>query len=266
MRIVQGERVLLWARVWDDFYGIDVVFDHPIASPVIPTTAVEARRFGAWESPDWLSRWAHRFCDQLSGSVTPLHRGDWVLRPLEWPHSHQGPRLRGEPARADWYDDFTGIGRAAIDWDVGMAPPLIPLRPMPTRDDARVRAFVKLVRDHTLPPVLVWWVEGFCSYFVIDGHDRLAAAMVADQQVPILALCSVRDRDEAHGHGRAKRGDPYAQIDTVIAALPDNPAAHNAAARAAFLFEVDSEAVDRTRAWVSTAPVEAWPSFVENEI
>jgi hypothetical protein len=129
-----------------------------------------------------------------------------------------------------------------------MAPPLIPLRPMPTRDDARVRAFVKLVRDHTLPPVLVWWVEGFCSYFVIDGHDRLAAAIVADQQVPILALCSVRDRDEAHGHGRAKRGDPYAQIDTVIAALPDNPAAHNAAARAAFLFEVDSEAVDRTRA------------------
>jgi hypothetical protein len=89
MRIVQGERVLLWARVWDDFYGIDVVFDHPIASPVIPTTAVEARRFGAWESPDWLSRWAHRFCDQLSGSVTPLHRGDWVLRPLEWPHSHK---------------------------------------------------------------------------------------------------------------------------------------------------------------------------------
>ncbi|HET9656706.1 MAG TPA: hypothetical protein VFP72_15235 [Kineosporiaceae bacterium] len=77
-----------------------------------------------------------------------------------------------------------------LDW-FGMKVHLLPLRPMPSSDEARVKAYRKLALEGLLPPVLTWWVTGLQSLVVIDGLARLAAAWAEDIPAIVLALVEV---------------------------------------------------------------------------
>jgi hypothetical protein len=48
------------------------------------------------------------------------------------------------------------------------------------------------VRDGTLPPVLVTFVSGLDMFVLLDGHDRLRAALAEGTVPPILVLWKVR--------------------------------------------------------------------------
>jgi hypothetical protein len=54
---------------------------------------------------------------------------------------------------------------------------VLALRPLAGAEAARVKAYRRLVRERTLPPLLVWYVSGLGCYLLVDGHDRLAAAL-----------------------------------------------------------------------------------------
>ncbi|RFA21267.1 hypothetical protein B7R25_07815 [Subtercola boreus] len=72
---------------------------------------------------------------------------------------------------------------------------IVPLRSFSPVDSARVRAFRRLARENVLPPVLLWWVSGLLSYVILDGHDRLIAAL-KEGTPPSFCLLSRRDTDQ----------------------------------------------------------------------
>lgn len=48
-------------------------------------------------------------------------------------------------------------------------------------------------------PVLLWWISGLDCYVILDGHDRILAAIAEDREPPFMALAAIdRHRLEAH--------------------------------------------------------------------
>jgi hypothetical protein len=139
-----------------------------------------------------------------------LHAGRWCLRPvkairaaeserypvstMEWrfgqfpfsPHSPEGV-LRFEPF---WVEDWTAFGPP---WEEGtvLQGALVPLRAPSPEDDGRVKSWRKRARDGTLPPALVRYVDLLGKWLVLDGHDRLHAALLEGVAPPLLGLWPV---------------------------------------------------------------------------
>lgn len=92
------------------------------------------------------------------------------------------------PARRGWIDWFADNGA----WQI------LPLRPLDSSDAGRVKSYRKQVDEGILAPVLLWWISGLDCYVVLDGHDRLAAALAEETEPPLLALSSVSAYQVAH--------------------------------------------------------------------
>ncbi|MEV6637794.1 hypothetical protein AB0M54_44405 [Actinoplanes sp. NPDC051470] len=174
------DTVTLMARVDDNHYGVEYAMTGHYRSPVPPIRAAHAAAVGA-ASP---ARWAYHFAASLTGG--PLHTGRWAI-------SVEVPRLR--PTER-WAELLLPQPQGEIDWfmDNG-AWQILPLHPLASVDAGRVKAYRKQARDGILPPVLLWWVSGLDCYVVLDGHDRLVAALAEDREPPLLALSSV-DTDQ----------------------------------------------------------------------
>jgi hypothetical protein len=69
----------------------------------------------------------------------------------------------------------------------------MPLRAPSPEDDGRVKAWRKHARDGTLPPVLLTYFALVERWLVVDGHDRLQAALLEGREPPLLGLWSVTE-------------------------------------------------------------------------
>lgn len=169
--IRQGERTVIFAQIDRWWYGVEVLRAAGYRSPLPPIRASKARRLGAD-----LDRWAHHFLRELRVSG-PLYDGRWTFS--------LAPRhlLRDWPAIV--HDEDAG----EIDWFVHNGGGRITcLRHLSAPDNGRVKAMAKLLDEGVLPPILVWWVSGLDGYVLIDGHDRLAAALARGVTPPVLEL------------------------------------------------------------------------------
>ncbi|MFI9120186.1 hypothetical protein ACIGW0_12440 [Streptomyces bikiniensis] len=198
--LAQGERPVLLAAVDDDRCGVGFRRTDAYRSVVPPLRAAAARE--AAGRPD---RWAYRFAEHLARAADgPLHDGRWLLShevPAFWNH-------RNLPPSAHWGEMLVeGHPDGYLDWFVHHgAWEVLPLRPVPDHDDARVKAYRKQARDGILPPVLLWWVSGLDCHVVLDGHARLAAAIAESVAPPLLYLDRTAPGDEvAAGTERAAR-------------------------------------------------------------
>lgn len=73
---------------------------------------------------------------------------------------------------------------------------LITLRP-PSQDTAgRVKWWRRIARDEVLPPAVALFVPLYDRHILLDGHDRLLAAVLEERPAPVLALCRVRPAPE----------------------------------------------------------------------
>ncbi|GAA1712959.1 hypothetical protein GCM10009765_72560 [Fodinicola feengrottensis] len=190
--LTQPENVALLGVIERHYAGVDVHATGAYSSPIPPIRADEARRFPPPRTPEWHARWAHRFAGWLFDSaLTPLHRGDWILR-ARMPARHdrhsvsawlRHELVRDHPAaELDWF----GLGWSGI----------LPLRRLSESDAARVKAHRKLVREGTLPPVLLMWASCLDGYVLLDGHDRLIAALAEETDPPLLILHRTATADE----------------------------------------------------------------------
>ena len=254
LRIVQGDRTLLWARVAADHYGVDVRFDAPVASVLPPSSALSARRLAGSSGGTSMERWAHRYLDLLVAGAHPLHRGYWVVEEVT-------ERLGRHPALIEALarDPGAGVGSAWVEWDIGEPPGILPLRPMSPLDSGRVKALTKLARDDSLPPVLLWWVGGLQSYVILDGHDRLLAGVEAGVATPMLALSGVLAFADAREAARRSDVDEQRFLDAFLREQPDESLLHEALATSVLRAIARQEAVPRTRAWFSRVSPSAWP-------
>ncbi|MEU4626692.1 hypothetical protein AB0G04_42760 [Actinoplanes sp. NPDC023801] len=247
--IRQGDEPVVLGRVDDGCYGVDYVRTGRYRSPVPPLRAAHAAGVAGGGDETWWARWAHHFRSELSDSAYgPLHAGRWLL-------SSRVPRLRTvwrwELFAAD-EDYFYYEG----DW------PVLPLRTPSGASDGRVKAYRKQVRDGTLPPVLLWWVSGLCGYVVLDGHDRLAAALAEHREPPWLELTRL-DADKAAAT-TSELVDRFLEHDEVIRRHPGTERALTVLGRQ---FGSDLRAAEhteaRTRAWPLPGGTTAWARLAE---
>ncbi|MFE3182251.1 hypothetical protein ACFXKR_15495 [Streptomyces violascens] len=229
-------------------------------SPVPPLRATLARSFRA--SPESSARWAHHFASILHTCTNgPFHQGSWqLLRSLpNWfADVNWSKLLSHDPDRGHltWF----GYGDPVED-----ARDLLPLRRLSAPDAPRVKAYRRQYREGVLPPVLLWWVSGLNSPVVLDGHDRLTAALAEGGRPELLVLTrampdgwaeqAVRQRIEAYEqHVRAEevRGGPLAptRISHASRRLADDLTSLDAAA-------------GLTRAWPLPGGPEAWQRAVD---
>ncbi|MEV6305501.1 hypothetical protein AB0M02_39225 [Actinoplanes sp. NPDC051861] len=175
--IRQSGRVVLLGRQRAQHRGVHFFRTNRFTSPLPHITAAQAREIRG-------ERWTHQFASWLrDAGEGPLHDGDWTLAwgMPRWSVAKYWTRL---------YDVDRDLGH--ITW-FGYGDPeedardILPLRRLSAPDADRVRAFRRQHREGVLPPVLLWWVSGLNALLVLDGHDRLTAAL-AENAVPDVVV------------------------------------------------------------------------------
>lgn len=130
--------------------------------------------------------WTHQYTRWLEEAEgTPLQDGRWGL----------SARTAFQPGV--WTEDFVR------DWPGGCLGlycgggwhGILPLRRLSASDGPRVKAYRKHVRDGTLAPVLLWWVDHLDGWLILDGHDRAVAALAEGRVPECVVLTRVSDEE-----------------------------------------------------------------------
>lgn len=188
-RVRQVHRTVLMARVRAGLSGLWWARpDAPAASLAVlpPLRGSEAR-----ERRGDLRSWAWRFHELLLASpATCLHQGVWHIEVAggDEPSFGGHPRMRRLETCLDTPSGFS-------PWGLNGSGDVLALRPPSAPDSGRVKAFRKLCREKALPPLLVHFVSGMDSYLLLDGHDRLRAALLEGARPDVLVLTSVRKQE-----------------------------------------------------------------------
>src|SRR6202000_1151330 len=111
-----------------------------------------------------------------------VHAGmpKWTV-PGHWPNL-----LTFDPDRGH----ITWFGYGDPDED---AREVLPLRRLSPPDAPRVKSYRRQYRGGVLPPALLWWVSGMDSLLVLDGHDRIVAALAEGAVPEVLVLAPPMD-------------------------------------------------------------------------
>jgi hypothetical protein len=155
-------------------------------SPIEPPRAQFAREIGEISSEssgedERVARWAHWFWRQLAASSRgPLHGGSWLIEVADDMSRTSWSRLCAFDAKANADEHYAS-------WIPYLLPPLL-LRPLSEADSGRVKAYRKLAAAGTLPPILLWWIGGLNRDVLLDGHDRLVAAVAEGVGPRVLRL------------------------------------------------------------------------------
>lgn len=259
MLLRQGDRPLLFARVTRDHYGVDFLRAGGIRSPIAPCRAGRARALAASGPDGAVARWARAFAGDLATAVEgPLHTGRWILTRHEAGrrYEHLRPAERWLLLAGD-HDGYVNWFTTPSAWDV------VPLRAPSAPDGARVKAYRRQARDGTLPPILLWWISGLCCHVLLDGHDRLVAALAEDREPPALVLGlrgDERDKDASRDWVLRHYARAMAQAESQVAAATAHPFTAYVAVNRQL-----GEALNgiermqgRTRAWPVPGGVDTW--------
>jgi hypothetical protein len=183
-----GRRLLLWQA------GLPVlaaVVDPLWEGVSLRRLAVGRPVLAAVGPPDAAGGWERAFGRGLLSGAPPGHRGPlypapwWLVRGLVRPDGPVAAAGTLAAARAA----TAAAPRVRLDWTAATAA-LLALRP-PTASaggPAHTAALRRAARRGTLPPVLAWYVAGLDAWLVLDGHDRLAAAVAESVPPPVVTL------------------------------------------------------------------------------
>ncbi|TSC23520.1 hypothetical protein [Corallococcus sp. Z5C101001] len=205
LRLMSGGQPLLWARIdtwWDRAVFLRGKTHAPWSLP--PLTAPDVRAVTqAPGSEGWWEAWGWRLARTLVEAPSPvLHAGRWCLSPvraisadkaerhpvspMEWrfgqplqpPHSLDAvPRFSGA-WNEDWWETLPAQRPGTV----------LSLRAPSASDDGRVKSWRKRAKDGTLPPTLLLYVDILAKWLVLDGHDRVHAALLEGVEPPLLGL------------------------------------------------------------------------------
>lgn len=214
LRLTSGGQPLLWVCIdgyWDRCGFLRGTASAPWGLP--PLSAAEVREVTQAPGTErWWEAWMWRLGRALAQAEHPvLHAGRWCLRPLlattapkacryplstmEWqfgqpplpPHSPEKV-LRFERFQVEDWSDFGEYSE-----ERQRTGAMMPLRAPSPEDDGRVKSWRKRARDGTLPPVLLLYVDLLMKWLVLDGHDRLHAALLEGVAPPLLGLWPVHE-------------------------------------------------------------------------
>lgn len=257
LRVVQGESVVLLGKREPQARGFRVAAGPDgLRSPLPPIRVADAVRLAEGDPASRSSRWAYRFLEQLDRADSgPLHRGSWLIRPVTLlnavDHRYDSTRSTTLLDASLWH--LTGDSR--INWFTSSDNPVISLRRPSPPDARRVKSHRKLVRDGIAPPPLLLFVSGLQASVVIDGHDRISAALAEGGSLECLELAAGLQRDP----DLTWLDDDIELLGRLAAHDPPNTDATTAVARRIREHTSQARAQVRTRAWVSDTPTFPWP-------
>ncbi len=207
IRVVSGAQVLLHARPGPAYRGVTLLRGAEVAASPLPPlgprdVVAVSRRADPADAPAWHDAWARHvlrlFDDAAARASGPLHRGTWRVEPVSLLRTDNETPPPGHRAVFAPDHDRPGFGLDAASplnfesWWLNGSCALLPLRAQTAPDAARVKALRKLARAGTLPPLVLLFVTGLDMYLLLDGHDRLRAALLEGQVPTALALSRVR--------------------------------------------------------------------------
>ena len=203
LRLTSGGQPLLWVRIdsyWDQCGLLRGTSSAPWGLP--PLSAAAIREVTHEPGTDrWWEAWTWRLARVLSESSHPLlYAGRWCLRPVRAIEAQKASRYPVSPM--EWGGgvglaaphSLEGISRFETFWTEGWGYEdvhegvVLPLRAASPEDDGRVKSWRKRARDGTLPPALLLYVDLLAKWLVLDGHDRLQAALLEGVTPPLLGL------------------------------------------------------------------------------
>ncbi|WP_406063852.1 hypothetical protein OG462_34610 [Streptomyces sp. NBC_01077] len=255
--LLQGAVPVLFARQRATHRGLHYARTGCYASPLAPLRAERARavaEFAASGSAEWSARWASYAEAELRGAAEgPLHAGEWLLAPPvdRWFVDANWPKLLAhDPDRGHltWF----GYGDPVED-----ARDLLPLRALSDPEAPRVKAYRRQYREGVLPPVFAWWISGLNSPVVLDGHDRLTAALAEGGRPEVLTLSRAADAEWV----ALCAARPVAEYEQRVAAMEGPLAASRIAYESRRLADVLRSVLgspDITRAWPFPGGAPAW--------
>jgi hypothetical protein len=227
-----------------------------------PLTAGDARRVRETSVDDaaWAARWTHRFADLLeTASDGPLHTGRWTLAWGMPSWSVAGHWQRPTVVDPD-QGHITWFGYGDPDED---QRDILPLRRLNPISADRVRSYRRQVREGIAPPALLWWVGGLDTLVLLDGHDRVVAALAEETVPQVVVLSPAGDPLQAsvthshlvrgyegrmqHQHTVVEHGDEVSRTRIV-----------NLSRQFAEQFNRVARTEGRTRAWLLPGGPAAW--------
>lgn len=209
LKLMLNDIPLLWATIATSYYGAWLVRNpQPVQLDLLPVAAISSAdvEHHAHLPPEQrIKAWSRYFITQLLAHQADfLYPGHWVARPMlpTVARGNRGERLSG------WYfstqeevschlpqwsargagilDNVQPSPAKWLDWDLG---PVIGLHTVDLLA-GRLKWWRKKAREGSLPPILLWYVGGMCSYVIIDGHYRLQAALAENVQPSFIVLSS----------------------------------------------------------------------------
>ena len=156
-------------------------------------------------------------------------------------------------------------------WDFGDDLSPLALRSLSSPDDDRVRAWRRSFREGALPPVLLMWVSGLDRHVVLDGHDRLVAALAEGETPPVLSLLGLQERPVAPDAARARAVTEEMSAQLLAATNPDlwPPRPFRVESANRLLIEAHDDRPQlslRTRAWPLDGGVRTWCAQVRQAL
>jgi len=212
LKLMLNDIPLLWGTLATSYYGAWLVRNpQPLleSAPVPAIGSADVQEYFDLPSDQRLRNWCRYFINKLMETQADfLYPGHWVVRPMV-PTAMRGKQREGvsgwffctppqQPSHYPrWYVYGDGILDNVqpqtvhwLDWDLGHVIGLHTVDPLA----GRLKWWRKKAREGSLPPILLWYIGGLCSYVIIDGHYRLHAALAEDVKPTFLVVSSIDAR------------------------------------------------------------------------
>ncbi|MFW6054049.1 MAG: hypothetical protein ACOC9J_04480, partial [Persicimonas sp.] len=129
--------------------------------------------------------------------ASPLHSGSWWLRHIAPVESTMLSPSTAEPYGLDLVRPQLGVEQPSLEQPEACTAyhptgAVFGLRPLSHIESSRVQMWRKRARRGSLPPVLLLYVSLFQGYLLLDGHDRLVAALAESAMPDCVALVPIR--------------------------------------------------------------------------
>ena len=185
LRLLGPDGPVMWGLVDEGYWGVSIVRAKGAPLHVLPPIRVaDAEQApGSQTSTKRLAWWTRHFATQLCESASsPLAGGrHCILAPTQL----VGPNL---VLRRDRLDELVDQrDEFELKWDIGYLGLLL-MRPLSNADDGRVKMWRKRAREGQLPSLLTWWCEGLYAHVLLDGHDRVHAALLEGCVPSVIVL------------------------------------------------------------------------------
>jgi hypothetical protein len=101
-------------------------------------------------------------------------------------------------------------------------------------EDGRVKMWRKRVRDKTLPPILTWWCHGLFAHVLLDGHDRLHAALLEGTAPDVIVLADATPRAQQEIEERRETAIDHAALVHPLPSIEERARIMNTILRTGF--------------------------------